>query len=65
MKTLAGEHVPDEGKLYYLEEDITGLVPLEIQKKGIQVVHQVLNIVESMSILENILLACPPTQTGC
>jgi len=64
MKTLAGEHVPDEGKLYYLDEDITGLVPLEIQKKGIQVVHQVLNIVESMSILENILLACPPTQNG-
>jgi ABC-type sugar transport system ATPase subunit len=64
MKTLAGEYVPDEGRLYYLDEDITGLVPLEIQKKGIQVVHQVLNIVESMSILENILLACPPTQNG-
>ena len=64
MKTLAGEHVPDEGSFVYLDEDITGLVPLEIQKKGIQVVHQVLNIVESMSILENILLACPPTHGG-
>ncbi len=64
MKTLAGEFVPDEGRLHYLEEDITGLAPLEIQKKGIQVVHQVLNIVESMSILENILFACPPTKNG-
>ena len=64
MKTLAGEYVPDEGRLYYMDEDITGLVPLEIQKKGIQVVHQVLNIVESMSILENILFACPPTSNG-
>ncbi len=64
MKTLAGEFVPDEGQLNYLEEDITGLAPLEIQKKGIQVVHQVLNIVESMSILENILFACPPTKNG-
>jgi len=64
MKTLAGEFVPDEGALHYLEENITGLSPLEIQKKGIQVVHQVLNIVESMSILENILIACPPTKTG-
>jgi ABC-type sugar transport system ATPase subunit len=64
MKTLAGEYVPDEGHLYYLEEDITGLSPLEIQKKGIQVVHQVLNIVESMTILENILIAFPPTQYG-
>lgn len=64
MKTLAGEHIPDEGNFYYLDEDITGLTPLEIQKKGIQVVHQVLNIVESMSILENILFACPPTKNG-
>jgi ABC-type sugar transport system ATPase subunit len=64
MKTLAGEYIPDEGHLYYLDEDITGLTPLEIQKKGIQVVHQVLNIVESMTILENILIAFPPTQNG-
>jgi len=64
MKTLAGEYVPDEGHLYYQDEDITGLSPLAIQKKGIQVVHQVLNIVESMSILENILVAFPPTQNG-
>ena len=64
MKTLAGEFVPDEGRLHYLEEDITGLAPFEIQKKGIQVVHQVLNIVESMSILENILLAAPPLKNG-
>ena len=49
MKTLAGEYVPDEGRLYYLEENITGLSPMEIQKKGIQVVHQVLNIVESLT----------------
>lgn len=64
MKTLAGEYIPDEGRLYYLDEDITGLSPVEIQKKGIQVVHQVLNIVESMSILENILVAFPPTKNG-
>jgi ribose transport system ATP-binding protein len=64
MKTLAGEYVPDAGRLRYLGEDITGLSPLQIQRKGIQVVHQVLNIVESMTILENILLADPPTQKG-
>lgn len=64
MKTLAGEYVPNEGKLYYLNKDITGMNPLQIQKKGIEVVHQVLNIVDSMSILENVLLACPPTSVG-
>lgn len=64
MKTLAGEYIPDSGHLYYLGEDITGLSPLAIQKKGIQVVHQVLNIVESMTIMENILLANPPVRNG-
>lgn len=64
MKTLAGEYVPDDGQFYYLDEEITGFSPLEIQQKGIQVVHQVLNIVESMSILENILLANPPIKKG-
>jgi ABC-type sugar transport system ATPase subunit len=63
MKTLAGEYVPNEGKLYYLDKDITGMSPLQIQNQGIEVVHQVLNIVDSMSILENILLACPPSDT--
>jgi ABC-type sugar transport system ATPase subunit len=64
MKILAGEYLPNEGHLYYLNEEITGMSPLEIQNRGIQVVHQVLNIVESMSIMENILLACPPTWGG-
>lgn len=64
MKILAGEYAPDAGHLYYLGEDITNFSPAEVQRKGIQVVHQVLNIVESMSILENILLSSPPTRKG-
>lgn len=64
MKTLMGEHKPDEGSLHYLDNDITGLSPFMIQKNGIQIVHQVLNVVNSMSILENILLGCPPIKNG-
>jgi ABC-type sugar transport system ATPase subunit len=64
MKILAGEYLPNEGHLYYLNEDITGMSPMEIQNRGIHVVHQVLNIVDSMSIFENILLSCPPTRGG-
>jgi simple sugar transport system ATP-binding protein len=64
MKTLAGEYIPNEGKVLYLNKDITGMSPLQIQQQGIEVVHQVLNIVDSMSILENILLACPPSNAG-
>src|SRR5699024_7401136 len=64
MKTLAGIYRPDEGKIFLDGQDITGLTPLKLQELGIQVVHQVLNIVGSMSVLENILLANPPLRHG-
>jgi ABC-type sugar transport system ATPase subunit len=64
MKMLAGLYKPDEGTILFKDEDITGLSPLETQKKGIQVVHQVLNIVPSLSVFENILLAMPPVKAG-
>jgi ABC-type sugar transport system ATPase subunit len=64
MKMLAGIYAPDEGTVVFHGEDITGLSPVETQRKGIQVVHQVLNIVPSLSVLENILLAKPPAKQG-
>jgi ABC-type sugar transport system ATPase subunit len=64
MKMLAGLYKPDEGAITFKNEDITGLTPIETQRKGIQVVHQVLNIVPSMSVFENILLAVPPVKAG-
>ena len=64
MKTLMGEHKPNEGKLFYLDKEVTGKSPLEMQNLGIQIVHQVLNIVGSMSILENILVCNPPMKAG-
>lgn len=64
MKTLAGIYRPDEGKILFDGRDITGLSPLKLQEAGIQVVHQVLNIVGSMTVLENILLANPPLKHG-
>ncbi len=62
MKTLAGIYRPDEGTILLDGQDITGLTPLKLQELGIQVVHQVLNIVGSMTVLENILLANPPVR---
>lgn len=64
MKTLAGIYRPDEGTILLDDQDITGLTPLKLQELGIQVVHQVLNIVGSMTVLENILLANPPVRRG-
>ncbi len=64
MKTLAGLYKPDEGQVIFDGKDITNLSPVQRQKMGIQVVHQVLNVVGSMSVLENILLANPPVSGG-
>jgi ABC-type sugar transport system ATPase subunit len=64
MKMLAGLHKPNEGTITFNGENITGLSPVETQRKGIQVVHQVLNIVPSMSVFENILLSMPPVKAG-
>ncbi|MFI3163827.1 MAG: sugar ABC transporter ATP-binding protein [Bacillota bacterium] len=64
MKTLMGEHKPDQGKLYYEGKDVTGLSPLAMQELGIQIVHQVINIVPSLTILENILIYETPVKGG-
>ncbi len=64
MKVLAGIYVPDKGTIQFEGKDIIGLSPLELQKLGIQVVHQVLHIVGSMTVLENILLSKPSVHSG-
>lgn len=64
MKILAGVYKPDEGHIWFDGADIAGQEPVQMQRLGIQVVHQVLGIVGSMSVLENILLANPPLKNG-
>ena len=64
MKIIAGIYKPDSGIITYKGDDITGHAPVDIQKHGIQTVHQVLNVVPSMSVLENILIAKPPVKSG-
>lgn len=64
MKILAGEYAPNEGQIFYRGEEITRMTPKQIQGKGIEVVHQVLNIVDSMSIMENILLSSLSVKHG-
>jgi len=64
MKVLAGVHKPESGHIWFNGADIVGREPAQMQRLGIHVVHQVLGIVGSMSVLENILLADPPLNNG-
>ncbi|MBW2411485.1 MAG: ABC transporter ATP-binding protein [Deltaproteobacteria bacterium] len=54
LKTIFGILKPTNGKVTLKEEDITGLKPDKVAKKGISYVPQVDNVFPSMTIQENL-----------
>ncbi|MCD6407871.1 ABC transporter ATP-binding protein [bacterium] len=47
---------PDEGEIYFKNENITGLPPWEIAKRGIGRLFQDIRVFKKMSVLENVIL---------
>jgi ABC-type sugar transport system ATPase subunit len=56
IKVLAGAVQPDKGSIYLNGERVIPLSPKKSQDIGIQVIHQELNLVPKMSVMENIFL---------
>ncbi|USK69697.1 ABC transporter ATP-binding protein [Peribacillus asahii] len=54
MKTIAGLLKPKKGKVEFLGEDITGLRPDQLLKKGIALVPEGRAILSSMTVYENL-----------
>jgi ABC-type branched-subunit amino acid transport system ATPase component len=54
LKTIFGILKPTNGKISLKEEDITGLKPDKVAKKGISYVPQVDNVFPSLTIQENL-----------
>jgi ABC-type branched-subunit amino acid transport system ATPase component len=54
LKTIFGILKPTNGKINLKEEDITGLKPDKVAKKGISYVPQVNNVFPSLTIQENL-----------
>ena len=54
LKTIFGLLKPSNGKITLKEEDITGLKPDKVAKKGISYVPQVDNVFPSLTIQENL-----------
>jgi ABC-type branched-subunit amino acid transport system ATPase component len=54
LKTIFGILKPSTGKISLEEEDITGLKPDKVAKKGISYVPQVNNVFPSLTIQENL-----------
>ena len=53
---ITGVIKPTSGKVYFKDEDITGLSPLKIVRKGISRTFQNIRLFNSLSVLENVLI---------
>jgi len=54
---VTGVYKPDAGRVLLLDEDITGMAPHEICRKGLVRTYQVTSIFPKLSVFENVRLA--------
>jgi len=59
FNVLTGRYKPDRGRVRFDGEDITGLPPRAIARKGISRSFQLINLFNDYTALENILIALP------
>ena len=59
FNVLTGLHRPDRGRVRFAGEDITGLAPRAIARKGISRSFQIMNLFNDYSALDNVLVATP------
>ena len=59
FNVLTGRFKPDRGRVIFAGEDITGLSPQTIARKGISRSFQIMNLFNDYSALDNILIATP------
>jgi len=60
---ITGVHEPTAGNVYFNDEEITGLEPHEIARRGLVRTFQIARELEEMTVLENLMLA-PKGQIG-
>ena len=63
FNVLTGRYKPDRGKVVFDGEDITGLSPNAIARRGIARSFQLMNLFDDYSALENVLLALPEVRS--
>jgi simple sugar transport system ATP-binding protein len=64
MKTLYGEHRPDEGTILIDGRELTFRSPSDAIGAGIGMVHQHFMLADNFTVLENIILGSEPTRGG-
>ncbi|TVQ01287.1 MAG: sugar ABC transporter ATP-binding protein [Planctomycetaceae bacterium] len=64
MKILAGVIVPDTGSLAWQGDPITFRSTAEAIARGVSLIHQELNLVDNLSVAENLFLGREPQRFG-
>ncbi|MDM0020173.1 ABC transporter ATP-binding protein [Variovorax saccharolyticus] len=59
FNVLTGRYRPDRGSVHFAGQDITGLAPREIARRGISRSFQIMNLFDDYSALDNVLIATP------
>ncbi len=55
---ISGVYAPTSGKVFLGDEDITGLRPYQICRKGIARTYQNINLFHNMTTMENVKIGC-------
>ncbi|MFF8938174.1 sugar ABC transporter ATP-binding protein [Streptomyces paradoxus] len=64
IKVLAGAHQPDTGGIRWRGEEVTLRSPIAAMRLGIATIYQELDLVEHLSVAENVHLGHEPTAAG-
>ncbi|TFV55757.1 ABC transporter ATP-binding protein [Geodermatophilus sp. DF01-2] len=64
MKTLYGEHRPDEGQVLVDGREVHFRSPADAIAAGIGMVHQHFMLADNFTVLENVVLGSEPTRRG-
>ncbi|MFJ8822857.1 sugar ABC transporter ATP-binding protein [Streptomyces sp. NPDC102467] len=64
IKVLAGAHQPDEGAITWHGEPVSLRSPIAAMRLGIATIYQELDLVEGLSVAENVFLGHEPTSAG-
>ena len=59
FNVLTGRYAPNRGRVMFDGEDIAGLPPREIARKGIARSFQIMNLFDDYTAIENVLIALP------
>ena len=60
---ISGSLAPSSGRIRFKGEDITGMRPHQICKRGLARTFQLVKLFSNMTVLENVLLACSFTKS--